>query len=87
MDLQPEADVPSRRQRDVKKVSNLRYWVLGWLLLAGNLNYHGPLFGLDRRPHMIAELGLTKTDIRLMGAVSRGPTQSASCPPAISSTS
>lgn len=38
MDLQPEADVPSRRQRDVKKVSNLRYWVLGWLLLAGNLN-------------------------------------------------
>jgi sugar phosphate permease len=69
MDLQPEADVQSRRQRDVKKVSNLRYWVLGSLVLAGILNYRDRHSVSIAAPHMIAELGLTKTDIGLMGAV------------------
>lgn len=62
----------TREQRPVKsyrKVRNLRYLILGWLLIAGLLNY------LDRSsisiaaPFMMEELGLTNTDIGLMGAV------------------
>ncbi|NVM93755.1 MFS transporter [Arthrobacter wenxiniae] len=58
-----------QRTKDRKKVKNLRYLVLGWLLVAGLLNY------LDRSavsigaPQMIKELGLTKTDIGLLGTV------------------
>lgn len=58
-----------KKSKDYKKVKNLRYWVLGWLLFAGLLNY------LDRSavsiaaPEMIRELGLTKTDIGLLGTV------------------
>lgn len=59
----------SQRSKDHKKVKNLRYLVLGWLLVAGLLNY------LDRSavsiaaPEMIKQLGLTKTDIGLLGTV------------------
>lgn len=62
----------TREERPVKsyrKVRNLRYLILGWLLIAGLLNY------LDRSsisiaaPFMMEELGLTNTDIGLMGAV------------------
>jgi len=57
---------PARKYRAVR---NMRYLILGWLLLAGLLNY------LDRSsisiaaPFMMEELGLTNTDIGLMGAV------------------
>lgn len=62
----------TREDRPVKsyrKVRNLRYLILGWLLIAGLLNY------LDRSsisiaaPFMMEELGLSNTDIGLMGAV------------------
>lgn len=69
MDLQFESPRRARRQRDAKKVKNLRYWILGWLLLAGILNYMDRSSVSIAAPHMIAELGLTKTDIGLMGAV------------------
>ncbi|MGB4137522.1 MAG: MFS transporter [Microbacterium sp.] len=58
-----------RRQRDRKKVKNLRYWILGWLLLAGILNYMDRSSISIAAPFMIEELGLTKTDIGLLGAV------------------
>lgn len=57
------------RPKSYKKVKNLRYWVLGWLLVAGLLNY------LDRSavsiaaPEMMKELGLSMTDIGLLGTV------------------
>lgn len=57
------------RPKSYKKVKNLRYWVLGWLLIAGLLNY------LDRSavsiaaPEMMEELGLSMTDIGLLGTV------------------
>ncbi|MBG0737888.1 MFS transporter [Paeniglutamicibacter antarcticus] len=66
---QKTGTVASTREKDYKKVKNLRYWVLGWLLFAGVLNY------LDRSavsiaaPNMIKDLGLTKTDIGLLGTV------------------
>lgn len=69
MDLKSDSPRQARRQRDAKKVKNLRYWILGWLLLAGILNYMDRSSVSIAAPHMIAELGLTKTDIGLMGAV------------------
>ncbi|WP_159793567.1 MFS transporter [Puerhibacterium puerhi] len=65
-----EVETPAdRRRHDVKKVRNLRYWVLGWLLLAGVLNYMDRSSVSIAAPHMIEELGLTRTDIGLMGSV------------------
>ena len=52
-----------------KKIRNLRYWMLTWLLLAGVLNYMDRSSVSIAAPHMIADLGLTKTDIGLMGTV------------------
>jgi len=60
---------PGRKASDAKKIKNLRYWMLGWLLLAGVLNYMDRSSVSIAAPHMIAELGLTKTDIGLMGTV------------------
>lgn len=51
-----------------KTIKNMRYWILGWLLLAGVLNYMDRSSVAIAAPHMIEELGLTKTDIGLMGA-------------------
>lgn len=58
-----------RRTRDRKKVKNLRYWVLGWLLAAGILNYMDRSSISIAAPFMMEELGLTATDIGLLGAV------------------
>ncbi len=58
-----------RKASDAKKIKNLRYWMLGWLLFAGVLNYMDRSSVSIAAPHMIAELGLTKTDIGLMGTV------------------
>ncbi|PWH07190.1 MFS transporter [Brachybacterium endophyticum] len=59
----------TRRQRDRRTVRNLRYFVLFWLLLAGILNYMDRASVSIAAPHMIEELGLTQTDIGLMGSV------------------
>jgi len=58
-----------RKASDAKKIKNLRYWMLGWLIFAGVLNYMDRSSVSIAAPHMIAELGLTKTDIGLMGTV------------------
>lgn len=60
---------PGRKANDAKKIKNLRYWMLGWLLFAGVLNYMDRSSVSIAAPHMISELGLTKTDIGLMGTV------------------
>ncbi|GAA2183105.1 MFS transporter [Brooklawnia cerclae] len=66
-----EAHTPDeiRRKSDAKKVKNLRYWMLSWLLLAGLLNYMDRSSVSIAAPHMIEELGITRTDIGLMGTV------------------
>lgn len=51
-----------------KPIKNLRYWILAWLLLAGVLNYMDRSSVAIAAPHMIEELGLTRTDIGLLGA-------------------
>lgn len=61
--------VPTRGDRDRDTVRNLRYFVLIWLLLAGVLNYMDRASVSIAAPHMIEELGLTQTDIGLMGSV------------------
>ena len=58
-----------RQQSDRKKIKNLRYWVLLWLLAAGVLNYMDRTSVSIAAPYMIEELGLTRTDIGLMGAI------------------
>ncbi|PVU82232.1 MFS transporter [Cellulomonas sp. WB94] len=69
MSTRTESLDETRRAQPGKKIKNLRYWMLGWLLLAGILNYMDRSSVSIAAPHMIKELGLTKTDIGLMGAV------------------
>lgn len=57
------------RRRSPRKIKNFRYLILGWLLLAGILNYMDRTSVSIAAPHMIEELGLTMTDIGLLGAV------------------
>ena len=57
------------KRRTTGKIKNLRYLILGWLLLAGILNYMDRTSVSIAAPHMIEELGLTMTDIGLLGAV------------------
>ena len=56
-------------RRSARKIKNFRYLILGWLLLAGILNYMDRTSVSIAAPHMIEELGLTMTDIGLLGAV------------------
>lgn len=58
-----------RPVKTYRKVRNLRYLILGWLLLAGLLNYMDRSSISIAAPFMMEELGLTNTDIGLMGAV------------------
>lgn len=58
-----------RPDRSTRKIKNFRYVILGWLLLAGVLNYMDRTSVSIAAPHMIEDLGLTMTDIGLMGAV------------------
>src|SRR5690625_7005624 len=62
----------TRDERPVKtyrKVRNLRYLILGWLLIAGLLNYMDRSSISIAAPFMMEDLGLSNTDIGLMGAV------------------
>lgn len=52
-----------------KKFRNYRYFVLLWVLLSGVLNYMDRSAVGIAAPHMIRELGLTNTDIGLMGTM------------------
>ncbi|SDT23214.1 MFS transporter [Microlunatus soli] len=59
----------SRQQRDGRKLRNFRYFVLIWLLLAGVLNYMDRSSVAIAAPHIVDELGLTMTDIGVLGSV------------------
>lgn len=61
----PAKPIPS----DEKRIGHARYAILAWLLLAGLLNYMDRASVSIAAPHMIQELGITKTDIGLMGTV------------------
>ena len=60
---------PQSSAKNVRKIKNFRYIILGWLLLAGVLNYMDRTSVSIAAPHMIEELGLSMTDIGLLGAV------------------
>ncbi len=57
---------PSPVRRTMK---NLRWWILGWALLAGIINYMDRSAISIAAPELIADLGLTRTDIGLLGTV------------------
>jgi len=52
-----------------RTIKNLRWWILGWALLAGIVNYMDRSAVSIAAPALIDELGLTRTDIGLMGSV------------------
>ncbi|MGO4492759.1 hypothetical protein AB4Y86_11835 [Arthrobacter sp. 2YAF22_2] len=52
-----------------KAIKNLRWWILGWALLAGIVNYMDRSAIAIAAPEMIKQLALTKTDIGLLGTV------------------
>src|SRR5690625_5629011 len=58
-----------RPLKTYRKVRNLRYLILGWLLIAGLLNYMDRSSISIAAPFMMEDLGLSNTDIGLMGAV------------------
>jgi len=57
---------PSLHRRPVR---NLRWWILGFALVAGIVNYMDRSALSIAAPEMIDELGITRTDIGLLGAV------------------
>lgn len=52
-----------------RPIRNLRWWILGFALLAGIVNYMDRSAVSIAAPEMISELGITRTDIGLLGAV------------------
>jgi MFS family permease len=52
-----------------RPIPNLRWWILGWALVAGTLNYMDRVAVSIAAPRMMADLGLTRTDIGLMGTM------------------
>jgi len=52
-----------------RPIAHLRWWILGWALAAGILNYMDRVAVSIAAPGMMAEFGLTRTDIGLMGTV------------------
>lgn len=48
---------------------SLRWWMLGWALAAGIINYMDRSAVSIAAPALISEFGLTRTDIGLMGTV------------------
>jgi MFS family permease len=52
-----------------RTIKNLRWWILGWALAAGILNYMDRSAISIAAPELMADLGLTRTDIGLLGTV------------------
>jgi MFS family permease len=61
--------VRPRESAGRRTIKNLRWWILGWALLAGILNYMDRSAISIAAPDMIKHLGLTRTDIGLLGTV------------------
>jgi MFS family permease len=52
-----------------RTIKNLRWWILGWALLAGIINYMDRSAISIAAPQLIKEFGMTRTDIGLLGTV------------------
>ena len=61
--LNPDATVPS------SPVGHVRWTIVGWLIAGGIINYLDRAVLSIAAPSMITDLGLTRTDIGLMGTV------------------
>jgi MFS family permease len=62
--------VQTNRDSAVRRtIKNLRWWILGWALIAGVVNYMDRSAISIAAPEMISHLGLTRTDIGLLGTV------------------
>lgn len=64
-----QATAPARESAARRTIKNLRWWILGWALAAGILNYMDRSAISIAAPALIEELGLTRTDIGLLGTV------------------
>jgi len=60
---------PVRESATRRTIKNLRWWILGWALIAGIVNYMDRSAISVAAPYLIDELGLTRTDIGLLGTV------------------
>ena len=52
-----------------RTIKNLRWWILGWALAAGIINYMDRSAISIAAPQLIKEFGMTRTDIGLLGTV------------------
>jgi MFS family permease len=52
-----------------RTIKNLRWWILGWALLAGIINYMDRSAISIAAPQLIKEFGMSRTDIGLLGTV------------------
>ena len=50
-------------------IGNLRWWMLGWALSAGTINYMDRMGVSIAAPALMTEFGYTRTDIGLMGSM------------------
>lgn len=64
-----QATAPVKETATRRMIKNLRWWILGWALAAGILNYMDRSAISIAAPALIEELGLTRTDIGLLGTV------------------
>lgn len=58
-----------RESASRRTIKNLRWWILGWALAAGIINYMDRSAISIAAPGMMEDLGLSYTDIGLMGTV------------------
>lgn len=63
------ASTTRRESAGRRTIKNLRWWILGWALVAGIINYMDRSAISIAAPALIDELGLTRTDIGLLGTV------------------
>lgn len=70
-----------------RTIKNLRWWILGWALAAGIINYMDRSAISIAAPQLIKDFGMTRTDIGLLGTVFSWTYAFAQRPPAGSWTS
>jgi MFS family permease len=64
-----QATAPAKESATRRTIKNLRWWILAWALAAGILNYMDRSAISIAAPALMDELGLTRTDIGLLGTV------------------
>jgi sugar phosphate permease len=65
-----------------RTIKNLRWWILGWALAAGIINYMDRSAISIAAPQLINDFGMTRTDIGFLGTVFSWTYAFASCLPA-----